>query len=109
MEGTAFIDEHDASTLVGARIEVRTRFEMNLWAPGFEIVDVLPRGFQVRRLSDGDVLPEIFPPADIRLAGSMYMDGPFRNPNPGVPTPSAPARGAPGEAADWTRSQRPHP
>ena len=49
----------------GMRIEVRRRFD-DSWAKGFEVAEVLPAGFRVRRLSDGSVLPVEFGADDVR-------------------------------------------
>ncbi|MDQ3757713.1 MAG: hypothetical protein M3394_07680 [Actinomycetota bacterium] len=50
----------------GTRVEVRSRFDSR-WARGFEVVEVLPEGYRLRRLSDGSVLPADFPFEDVRL------------------------------------------
>jgi hypothetical protein len=50
---------------VGDRVDVRSRF-IGEWARGFEVVEVLPEGYRIRRLSDGSVLPEVIPPDDVR-------------------------------------------
>lgn len=49
----------------GARVEVRSRFE-GRWARGFEVVEVVPDGYRLRRRSDGSVLPAVFAPDDVR-------------------------------------------
>jgi hypothetical protein len=53
----------------GTRVEVRSRFESR-WSRGFEIVNCdhargQPR-YQVRRRSDGSILPVLFDPDDLR-------------------------------------------
>ena len=50
---------------VGARVEVHTRFT-DTWAPGFEIAEVVPDGYRLRRMSDGAMLPEPTSEADLR-------------------------------------------
>jgi hypothetical protein len=49
----------------GTRVEVRSRFD-DRWARGFEVTEVLPAGYRLRRLSDGSVLPVAFPFDDVR-------------------------------------------
>jgi hypothetical protein len=49
----------------GTRIEVRRRFDSG-WAAGFEVAEVMPAGYRVRRMSDGDVLPVEFDLDDVR-------------------------------------------
>ncbi len=50
----------------GTRVEVRTTFDRS-WASGFEVVTEEPgEGYQVRRLSDGEVLPARFTREDVR-------------------------------------------
>lgn len=53
---------------VGARVEVHTRFT-DTWASGFEIAEVVPDGYRLRRMSDGAMLPEPTSEADLRPAG----------------------------------------
>jgi hypothetical protein len=54
---------------LGALVEIRSSFDGN-WCAGFEIAEVIVgregvEGFRVRRLSDGAVLPVVFPPGDL--------------------------------------------
>lgn len=49
----------------GTRVDVRSRY-LGSWARGFEVVERLPDGFMIRRLSDGSVLPDVFEPDDVR-------------------------------------------
>jgi hypothetical protein len=49
----------------GTRVEVRSRFDAR-WARGFEVAEVLPEGYRLRRLSDGSVLPAEFSFDDVR-------------------------------------------
>jgi hypothetical protein len=53
------------SLSVGARVEVRKRFDRS-WARGFEIAEVVEHGYVVRRRSDGSLLPAVFGPDDVR-------------------------------------------
>lgn len=55
-----------ADTLAeGDKVEVRRRFDAQ-WAKGFEVVETTAAGVRVRRLSDGDILPVVFDPDDVR-------------------------------------------
>lgn len=58
-------DTATAGLPLGHRVEVRSRFDRS-WARGFEIAEILPRGYRLRRLSDGVVLPADFSPDDVR-------------------------------------------
>jgi hypothetical protein len=49
----------------GTKVEVRSRFDGH-WSRGFEVAEVLPGGYRLRRLSDGSVLPSEFEPDDVR-------------------------------------------
>ena len=49
----------------GTRVEVRSRFDQR-WARGFEIVEVTPSGYRIRRMSDGMILPVEFGEQDVR-------------------------------------------
>lgn len=52
----------------GTRVEVRSTFDGS-WVGGFEIVDVEDdEGYRLKRLSDGDILPTVFPADAIRRA-----------------------------------------
>ena len=55
---------------VGAAVIVRTRY-LGSWAGGFEVAEVLDDGYRLRRLSDGDVLPDVIEFDDVkrRVAG----------------------------------------
>jgi hypothetical protein len=52
----------------GARVQVFCRFD-NRWVSGFVVSDVLPAEGAVRvvRVSDGALLPGVFPVEDVRL------------------------------------------
>ena len=56
----------------GTKVEVRSRFERS-WARGFEIAEVLPESYRVRRLSDGSVLPTEFAFDDVRHERKRQM------------------------------------
>lgn len=49
----------------GTRVEVRGRFD-GTWSRGFEVAEVLPDGYRLKRLSDGTVLPVEFDVDDVR-------------------------------------------
>ena len=49
----------------GSHVEVRNRFT-GTWSRGFDLVEIVDVGYRVRRLSDGSVLPTVFPPEDVR-------------------------------------------
>jgi len=57
--------------LPGTRVEVRSRFD-HRWARGFEVDAVVaeaagsPEQYQVRRRSDGSVLPSLFVDEEVR-------------------------------------------
>ena len=51
--------------VVGTAIEVHSLFEGS-WSPGFEIAEVLPVGYHVRRTHDRAVLPDATSDDDVR-------------------------------------------
>jgi hypothetical protein len=61
-------DAHEANLLKeGTRVEVWNRFHHD-WSRQFEVAERTDDGYQLRRLSDGQVLPEVFPPDGVRPA-----------------------------------------
>ena len=50
---------------VGDLVEVHTRFD-DAWADGFEIAELVPEGYRLRRLTDRALLPGFTSEADIR-------------------------------------------
>jgi hypothetical protein len=52
---------------VGTAVEVRSRFDRR-WARGFSVAAVARDAYQLRRTSDGTVLPAWFPADEIRTA-----------------------------------------
>lgn len=56
---------------VGEKVEVHSRFT-DSWAQGFVIEDVVGEGYQLRRLSDGSLLPCITGESDLRPASSAW-------------------------------------
>lgn len=51
---------------VGTRVYVCDRFLGN-WSSGFEVAEVLPHGYRLRRLTDDRVFPDVFTFDDVRL------------------------------------------
>ena len=60
-------DAHGPRLRPGDPVEVYSAFNRS-WVAGFTIADVVPGGFQVRRHSDGGLLPAPTSPADLRPA-----------------------------------------
>ena len=57
----------------GDRVEIRRRFD-GQWARGFEIVEITEKGYRVRRVSDGELLPVEFSEVDVRQARKRSND-----------------------------------
>lgn len=56
---------HSSDVLrVGMRVAVQTR--LGRWSSGFEVAEVSARGYRVRRISDGAVLPFDFNADELR-------------------------------------------
>jgi hypothetical protein len=49
----------------GVSVEVRDHF-LGSWSRGFEVAGVEDGNYRIRRVSDGTVLPVLFPPEDVR-------------------------------------------
>lgn len=49
----------------GTRVEVRSGFDRT-WSSGFAVDEVTDAGYRVRRQSDGEVLPAVFPRTEVR-------------------------------------------
>jgi len=49
----------------GSSVEVRGRFEQT-WHPGYRVERVTDQGIELRRDSDGSVLPTFFSPTEVR-------------------------------------------
>jgi hypothetical protein len=49
----------------GTPVEVRRRFDFR-WARGFEVAEILDKGYRIRRLSDDSILPAEFDPDEVR-------------------------------------------
>lgn len=54
---------------VGSRVEVRSRFDRR-WTRGFSVAAVDADAYQLRRESDGAVLPAWFSADDVRALGA---------------------------------------
>ncbi len=50
---------------VGDQVDVHTQFS-DSWVRGFEIAEVIPEGYRVRRKSDGSLLPDFTSESDLR-------------------------------------------
>ena len=61
----AVADLPPAGLRPGARVEVRNRFDGS-WSAGFAVEAATVAGCQVRRLSDGSLLPLVFPHHEVR-------------------------------------------
>jgi hypothetical protein len=46
-------------------VDVRNRYQ-GTWTRGFEVAEVTPDGYRIRRLSDGSILGELFSRDDVR-------------------------------------------
>jgi hypothetical protein len=55
--------------LAGAIVAVRTRYLDEQWARGYEIAEVLPGGYRVRRRGSREVLSDVFQDVDVRADG----------------------------------------
>ena len=60
--------EHQV-VLAGAIVAVRTRYLDGQWAQGYEIAEILPSGYRVRRRGSQEVLFDVFRDVDIRADG----------------------------------------
>ena len=58
-------EHHPSAYPATTRVEVRNRYDGS-WGQGFEVAEVTPRGYRIRRSSDGSVLPTEFAPDDVR-------------------------------------------
>ena len=50
---------------VGAKVYVRDRY-MGKWSGGFEVAEICPDGYRIRRISDSQIFPDVFPTNDVR-------------------------------------------
>lgn len=49
----------------GTKVDVRNRFQ-GTWVRGFEVAEITPEGYRIRRMSDGSILGELFSRDDVR-------------------------------------------
>jgi hypothetical protein len=56
---------HQLSVEIGDQVEVHTDFG-DSWVDGFEIAEIVPEGYHVRRTSDGSLLPGYTSESDLR-------------------------------------------
>jgi hypothetical protein len=49
----------------GTQVDVRNRYQ-GTWTRGFEVAEITPEGYRIRRLSDGSILGELFSRDDVR-------------------------------------------
>jgi hypothetical protein len=49
----------------GTKVDVRNRYQ-GTWVRGFEVAEVTPDGYRIRRMSDGSTLGELFSRDDLR-------------------------------------------
>jgi hypothetical protein len=61
---------------VGTSVSVRTRFD-GRWSAGFEVADLLDTDsdyikYQLRRSTDGAILPVLFPDVDVTPSGPRW-------------------------------------
>lgn len=59
--------EHLNLLVPGSRVEVWVQLDRS-WADGFEIAELTPTGYLIRRVADGAVLGEPLPVGSVRAA-----------------------------------------
>ncbi len=67
MAATSPLGTHSTSVgplRIGTRVAVQTR--LGRWSSGFEIAEITPDGYRLRRISDGAVLPFDFDAEELR-------------------------------------------
>jgi hypothetical protein len=60
-EGTS-----DGTLDVGTKVYVRDRYQ-GQWSGGFDVAEVCSTGYRIRRISDGQIFPDVFPFDDVRV------------------------------------------
>jgi len=69
-------DDHPASTElirplpIGSVVEVRTRYLAG-WSHGFQVAELVDRGYRIRRSSDGSIFDDVFQWTDVRRTSSV--------------------------------------
>ncbi len=94
MDTAVVSNEEQVVSVVGTPVEARARLELGRWTSDFAIAAVLADGYRLRRWSDGDIMREFFPSADVLLASPIPASWPFAE-SLGI-RPPAHRRGAPG-------------
>ncbi len=61
MDGTS-----DGTLDVGTKVYVRDRYQ-GQWSGGFDVAEVCADGYHIRRISDGQIFPDVFPFDDVRV------------------------------------------
>lgn len=64
-------DPVKSALIPGTEVEVLDQLSMG-WAHGFEVAGADPRGYRLRRLSDGSVLPAVFDAGVVRPRASIF-------------------------------------
>jgi len=64
---------------VGTKVYVCDRF-VGGWSGGFEVAAVMPAGYRLRRISDGQVFPDVFSPDEVRPDRRRH-DAPWSRPD----------------------------
>ena len=57
----------------GDTVEVRTHYQENQWAHGYEVAEVLENGYRILRRGSQEAIPDIFGIAEVRLDGSAVL------------------------------------
>ena len=72
-ETSGLVHAYPRQMAAGVRVEVRSSLDGD-WCRGFEVAEVIlgavgVEGYRLRRVSDGSVLPVVFPAGDIIPSG----------------------------------------
>ena len=59
------VETKTSAPRVGSRVEVKARFD-GTWSKGFEVAEVEDKGYRIRRMTDGSVLPSLFDRNEVR-------------------------------------------
>ena len=65
-QGPAELHTEHPGVVSGAAVAVRTRYLDGQWAHGYEVAEVLPDGYRVRRRGSQEILSAVFQAADVR-------------------------------------------
>ncbi len=58
---------------VGQQVDVHTTYT-GAWSSGFEVAEVVPGGYLLRRQSDGSLLPVVVDAIDVRANSPLRMN-----------------------------------